>query len=59
MSKEERIKNVEFALAINSLGGVPPSDDCKILLQDYIDGKKEIEEITKILVEKYKFADDC
>lgn len=44
ISKKEREKNVEFALAINDIDGAEPSKEGIELLQNYIDGKDTIEE---------------
>lgn len=43
-SREEREKNVKFALAISSLGGKEPSEEGMKLIQDYIEGRSTIEE---------------
>ena len=42
--REDRIKKVDFALAINALDGAEPSKKGMELLQNYIDGKDTIEE---------------
>lgn len=52
--KLRRENNVKFALGINSLDGVAPSNYCKELIKDYIDGKIDSKEVTKKLIDKYK-----
>lgn len=53
--KEKRKKQLEFGLGMNALGGgPPPSGYAMELAQEYINGEKEVDEIVKILVEKYK-----
>lgn len=53
-TKEERKKIVNKALAISLSGSKMPSKETLILANEYIDGKKELKEIQKIIVEKYK-----
>lgn len=53
-TKEEREKIVNGAIAIQMTGGPVPSENTMELFQEYIDGKKEIEEIQKIIIERYK-----
>lgn len=50
---EIRKKNVEIALAYNSLDKREPSKYCLKLLNDYIDGWIDPEEITNLLVRRY------
>lgn len=52
-TKEERKKIVKNALGISLLGADMPSDDVLQLAKQYIDGKIEIEEIQKKVLEKY------
>lgn len=52
--KEKRKKQLEFGIAISSLGGGPPPSGYALeLAQEYIEGRMEVDEIIKILVEKY------
>ena len=51
---EERQLIVEKALAISLSGAKAPSKEVLDLVYDYIDGRKELEEIQKIVIEKYK-----
>lgn len=53
-SKEERKRIVKKALAISLTGGKMPSQDVLDLAKEYIDGKIEITEIQKKVLEKYK-----
>ena len=50
---EERKEIVKKALGISLLGANMPSDDVLDLAKQYIDGKIEIEEIQKKVLEKY------
>lgn len=52
-TKEERKEIVKNALGISLLGTDMPSDDVLQLAKQYIDGKIEIEEIQKKVLEKY------
>lgn len=52
-TKEERKDIVKKALGISLLGADRPSDDVLDLAKQYIDGKIEIEEIQKKVLEKY------
>ena len=52
-TKEERKETVKNALGISLLGADMPSDDVLQLAKQYIDGKIEIEEIQKKVLEKY------
>ena len=52
-TREERIDIVKKALGISLLGSDMPSDYVLELAKQYIDGKIEIEEIQKRVLEKY------
>ena len=52
--KEERKKIINRALGINLTGARMPSDYALELAKDYIDGKIEIEELQKKILDKYK-----
>lgn len=52
-TREERKEIVKKALGISLLGANMPSDDVLELAKQYIDGKIEIEEIQKKVLEKY------
>ena len=54
-TREERVQNVKRALDIGSLGlNGSVSSDVSKLLEEYIDGKTEIDEILKLTINKYK-----
>lgn len=57
-TKEERQKRVNGAIAIQLTGGSAPSKEAMELNQKYIDGEMEIEEIKKILIERYTVKED-
>jgi Antitoxin VbhA len=52
-TKEERQKIINEALAISTLDAKPPTEEDMKLFQRYIDGELELDEIKKILIEKY------
>jgi len=54
---EERQLLVEKALAISLSGANAPSKDVLDLVYEYIDGRKELEEIQKEVIAKYKKED--
>lgn len=53
-TREERKDIVKKALAISLMGADMPSDDVLELAKQYIDGKIEIDELQKKVLEKYK-----
>lgn len=53
-TKEERKEIVKKALAISLLGADMPSDDTLSLAKKYIDGEIELDELQKIVLDKYK-----
>lgn len=53
-SKEERKKIAKEALAISVASDKMPSKEAIELTKEYINGKIELEEIQKIIIEKYK-----
>lgn len=57
-TREERKDIVKKALGISLLGADIPSDDVLELAKQYIDGKIEIEEIQKKVIEKYTKGGD-
>lgn len=52
-TREERKNIVKNALGISLLGADMPSDDVLELAKQYIEGKIEIEEIQRKVLEKY------
>ena len=53
-TKEERLNIVNKALAISLTGSLAPSKETLKLAMEYVDGKKELSEIQKIVIERYK-----
>ena len=53
-TKEEREELVYKALGISKSDAIDPSDYAMSLAKKYIDGELELEEIQKMIVEKYK-----
>lgn len=53
-TKEERKKLVEKALSISLSGSDMPEKDVLNLVNDYIDGKRELDEIQRMIISKYK-----
>jgi len=53
-TKEERKKIVEKALSISLSGSDMPEKDVLNLVNDYIDGKRELDEIQRMIISKYK-----
>ena len=56
-TSEERRKIVEKALAISLSGADMPSPEILELVNDYIDGRKELSEIQQLVINKYKEED--
>lgn len=52
-TKEDRKKYVEKALGISLSGAVEPSDKLKFLINEYIEGNIELNEIKKLIVKEY------
>ncbi len=55
---EERQLIVEKALAISLSGAKAPSQEVLDLVYQYIDGLKELEEVQKLVIEKYKKSEE-
>lgn len=53
-TREERAKRSAEAEAINSLGANPVAPEDQELFQRHIEGELEIEEVTQMLIDKYK-----
>ena len=53
-TREEREERAAMAQAINSLGAEPVAPEDEVLFQRHIDGELEIEEVTQLLIDKYK-----
>ena len=52
-SKEERIALANKALAISLSGAEPPSPEVLELVNQYIEGNVELEEIQQLVIQKY------
>lgn len=53
-TKVEREKIVQDAYAIAVSSGAPPTEEVMQLVEEYIDGKKEISEILEETIRKYQ-----
>lgn len=53
-TKEERKLIVEKALSISLTGADMPEDDVLKLVNEYIEGKRELDEIQRMVISKYK-----
>lgn len=53
-TKEQRKKIVEDGLALTTLDAPRPSDDALKLYDEYIEGRIELAEVEKIVLERYK-----
>lgn len=58
-TKVEREKIVQDAYAIAVSSGAPPTEEVMQLVEEYIDGKKEISEILEETIRKYHRGDRC
>ena len=52
-TKVEREKIVQHAYAIAVSTGVPPTEEMMQMVQEYVNGKKEISEILEETIRKY------
>ncbi len=55
-TKLQREKYVNDALAISVLDAPEPSPETLALMREYVDGKREISDILKITIDRYKAA---
>jgi hypothetical protein len=53
-TKEERLAIVKNALGISISGTRMPSEESLKIVKQYVDGKKELEEVQKEIIEMYK-----
>ena len=56
-SKEERIDLANKALAISLSGAEPPSSEVLELVNQYIEGNVELEEIQQLIIKKYTHSE--
>ena len=52
-TRKDRIKLVKKALAISISGADAPTDETLNLTKEYVDGKIELEELQKRIIDKY------
>lgn len=52
-TREERIQIVKKALAISLSDASYPSDEAMQLIDEYIEGRMELEEVQKLMIKKY------
>lgn len=55
-TKVQREKIANEALGISTLDATEPSEETRVLVNEYIDGKIEIEDILKTIINKYSVA---
>ena len=55
-TKLQREKYVSDAIAISTLDAPAPSEETMSLMQDYIDGNREISEVLVLTIERYQVA---
>ena len=55
-TKLQREKYVSDAIALSTLDAPAPSEETMSLMQDYINGKREISEILILTIERYSVA---
>jgi hypothetical protein len=55
-TKLQREKYVNDAIALSTLDAPAPSKETMKLMQEYIDGKREISEVLKLTIERYKMG---
>lgn len=53
-TRKQREQLVKQALAISISGANPPTKEATEIVKQYIDGKKELEEVQKEVIELYK-----
>ena len=53
-TKLQREKYVNDALALSTLDAPEPSTETMRLMQEYVDGKREISEVLNLTIERYK-----
>ena len=53
-TKEERLQYVQKALLISMSDADKPSNKVMMLIQEYIDGKKELDEIKEEIIKEYQ-----
>lgn len=56
-TREERFELVQNALAITISGSKMPEDEILLIAKQYVDGKKELKEVQKEIIERLKKND--
>ncbi|MEI3611323.1 hypothetical protein [Pseudogracilibacillus sp. SO30301A] len=52
-TKEQRERFVANAEAINLLGAIPLTKENRALLQTYVDGQNELDDLREMIIDKY------
>ena len=55
-TKVQREKLMNDAIALSTLDAPEPSEETISLMQEYVDGKREIDEVLKLTIERYSVA---
>jgi len=55
-TKLQREKYVSDAIALSTLDAPAPSEETMSLMQDYINGERELSEILNLTIERYNVA---
>ncbi len=53
-TREERLKIVKKALGISITEAKMPTDETLKIVKEYVDGKKELQEVQREIIERYK-----
>ena len=53
-TKKQREKYVKEAFAVSTSDALPPSEEATKLIKEYIDGKKELQDVQKEIITMYK-----
>ena len=53
-TKLQREKLMNDAIALSTLDAPEPSEETISLMRDYVDGKREIDEVLKLTIERYR-----
>jgi len=53
-TKLQREKYVSDAIALSTLGAPAPTEEAMALLREYVDGKREIDEVLRLTIERHR-----
>ena len=53
-TKLQREKLMNDAIALSTLDAPPPSMETMALIHEYVDGKREIDDVLKLTIERYR-----